>query len=156
MFNVLSINGIISIRYLSTYENAGKVEVWVSRSNDFRSSGGFRSYRRSSDSEGILLLHVKKQPDYAEAYHNKSESYKFGGYMSLGHSKDNRVMDCFTHSGYIDSYDTAARISEIKEATFRFAASGSLFVHVRHLQLPNEELIKRKGDKFKLIAIRVC
>lgn len=130
--------------------------MFVSRADDFSSNGGFRSKRQNSDHKDILLVHTRNQPAYQEAYHNKSESYKYGGYMSFAHGHNGRVMDCFTHSGFIDSYDATEKISEIKESTFHFAASGSVFLHIRHLQLTDEEIVQRKGDKFKLIAIRVC
>jgi hypothetical protein len=54
------------------------------------------------------------------------------------------------------SFENTNKISEIKEATFHFAANGEVLLHLRHLQLSKEERERRGGDKFKLFAIRVC
>lgn len=65
-------------------------------------------------------------------------------------------MDVFTHSAYIDAFQSAHNVSENAEKTFHFAVSGEMLLHIRHLPLSQEECQRRGGDKFKLISIRVC
>ena len=138
----------------------GKIEVWVSRALNYGSNGGFRSRREVHEPLDTLLVHTKKQPSYEESFSSKRDSYVKTTHLSASENLLKpalyNVMETFTHSGYVDSFSDKFNVSEVKEQVLHFGASGEVLIHIRHVNLTRDEMMKRGGDKFKLFSIRVC
>jgi hypothetical protein len=128
VFKVHLLKGEVSISYLSTYRNAGKVELWLSYT-DWENSRGYYE----SKEPGVIGCCSKKRWDYPSPFRSLQ-----------------------SHSAFLDTLDTKDKISQTKVATFRFSYSGVFLLNIKHEALDAKEFESRGGDKVKILGIRSC
>ena len=131
MFPILLSTGRVSITYLSSYENCGTLEVWITFTDPSTQRG-----KVSSGQQGVIgcCNHTKEMRSY------------------YPHVKGMHASD----SAFLDTLETSARVSEMRTATFNFGVAGSFALNLLHTRLPEEEITARKGDKVKILGIKSC
>jgi hypothetical protein len=129
IFPILLSSGQVSITYLSSYENCGVVEVWLTFIDPATHSG------KVSSGGGIISC-------------CNTSAYKYGLYPQKGMG--------MTNSAFLDTLDTSAKVSEMRTVTYNFGVAGSLGLNLLHTRLPGDELARRKGDKVKILGIKSC
>jgi len=128
VFKVHLLKGEVSISYLSTYQNAGKVEIWLSYT-DWENSRGYYESKEA----GVIGCCSKKRWDYPSPFRSLQ-----------------------SHSAWLDTLDENDKISQTKVATFRFSYSGVFLLNIKHERLDADEVKRRGGDKVKILGIRTC
>ena len=136
MFPILLSSGEVSITYLSSYENCGVVEIWI-------------SYIDPSTLKGKVKVNEEAPPKNLIKCCNESH-HKLG---ELYPSKWLTV----SQSAFLDTLDTtSAKVSEMRTVTYNFGVSGSFAINLLHTRHGEEDLKRRKGDKVKILGIKSC
>ena len=120
-FHIAIPQGRVSISYLETYRDAGKLELYVSNiPNEYGSNGGIYG----------------RDPRPYKIYKPSS------GFVSF--------------STFIDTYNETLKHSQISTKTVAFSAHGQFLLHIRHVPLEEGELLRRGGDKVKILGVTSC
>jgi hypothetical protein len=130
------IHGQVSIAYLSTYQNAGMIEVYLS-THDFSSNGGI-GYQVKLKPWSITCCNSSKQ---------QTDGYpsRIGRYSPI------------SNSAFIDTYKPDVKTSALAVKTVEFSQYGGMFlVNIIHHSLSREEYHRRHGDKVKILGITTC
>jgi hypothetical protein len=135
------VSGHLSIDYLSSYENAGIVEIWLSELSHTMKID--RMSCRKNWKVSPSKLHV--------CYDNSQEKINIYPHIyGTGH----------TQTEYLDTYvDMSAsdiKFSQISTKTFNLNVTGMALLHILHRPLPDVELARRKGDKVKILGLTSC
>lgn len=130
MFPILLSSGRVSITYLSSYENCGQVEAWLTYIDPATKYG--------SVATGNNIISCCN-----ESVHKSRVVYPHK-YMPA------------TNSAFLDTLDTSAKVSEMRTVTYNFGVAGCFALNLLHSSLPSEEIKRRKGDKVKILGIKSC
>ena len=131
VFEVTLAQGEVSITYLETYRNAGRLEVWLSLHDIWARHGILEN------AQGVLGC-----CDRAKARRDASYPVQLSRTPS--------------YSGYIDTFNSNNSVSAVVTKTLRFSYRGTFLLNVRHDPISAEEVRVRGGDKVKLLGIRAC
>jgi hypothetical protein len=128
-FPVHVMTGEVSVTYLSTYENAGVFEMWLSYA-DWSSNGGAR---RAPSPSVLGCCNTSKRAVYPSVRGGASSASK-----------------------WVDTLNSAKRVSQLVIVSAVFSYSGVFVLNIRHVWLGEEEVRKRGGDKIKILGVRTC
>jgi len=147
----------ITIEYMHTYENAGKVKITLLQQNkqdkdkeDKEDKKKNKKHKSSKDSEKKkTTIEIKDQlKQEEEEVEEKEDSIPYG---SITLSPNDYLI--------LDSYDSTthnALYNEYKFYTKGYQLGQPAVLSVELLSLTSKEMMERKGNRFKLVAVSSC
>ena len=122
--------GRITITYLQSYRNCGRVEVFVRGRKDL-AVGPYDTH--------TLAERRKKHPNMIPCCDRTKPKHRYA-----------------TLATVLDTFDNSSRVSAVSQKTFHFDITGPQLLVLNHLPLSQDEFEARGGDKVKIMGITFC
>jgi hypothetical protein len=132
-FPLVLVRGEISLTYLSTYENAGIIEIYLATPTSYSSNP--HGHPQINRPHSLNCCNQTKTLEY------KNSPLK---------------VDLISNSVWVDTFHSSPRVSAITVRTFMTHYIGSYILVLEHRPLDPQTFAKRGGDKVKILGVRSC